>query len=97
MMLGRDWSPGTRITDLLNLLSDIFNKKTFKADIQDLRDEALVNDAIRNIIVDENKAECRFSIFPCDLPFNVASFTIMIEFSSMLNKIYIYYYNVGYF
>ena len=57
-----------------------------KADLQDLRDEALVNDTIRNILIDENYLnEWRFSIYPRDLPFNVASFGILINFPGTLN------------
>ncbi len=52
-----------------------------KSDLQDLRQEAIVNDKIRNILVNEdNLFEWKFSIFPTDVPFNVASFGISIKF-----------------
>ena len=80
------WNSKFRIVDSLKLLSDILYKKTLKADLQDLRNEALVNFTIRNILVDEsNLYEWKFSIFPIDLPYNVASFRIKIEFPSNLN------------
>ena len=52
-----------------------------KSDLQDLRKEALVNDTIRNILVNEdNFFEWKFSIFPTNVPFNVATFGISIKF-----------------
>ena len=52
-----------------------------KSDLQDLRNEALGNDKIRKILVNEdNLFEWRLSIFPTDVPFNVASFGLSIKF-----------------
>jgi ubiquitin-protein ligase len=76
-----NWRPTCRIKDVLERLFDMLYKKTLKDDLQDLRNEALVNDTIRNILVNEdNLYEWKFSIFPTDVPFNVASFGISIQF-----------------
>ena len=84
-----NWRPSTKIADVLKSLFVTFQatrEKRLKADLQDLRDEALVNDTIRNILIDENYLnEWRFSIYPRDLPFNVASFGILINFPGTLN------------
>ena len=73
----------------MKLLFDTFKtttEKRLEADLQILRNEALVNNTIRNIHVDENNLyEWRFSIFPPDVPFNVASFGIIIKFPGNLN------------
>ena len=82
VLQNRNWRPiGLPVKDILEKLSDMLCKKTLKADLQDLRNEALVNNSIRNIVVSEdNLYEWRFSIFPTDEPFNVASFGMKIIF-----------------
>jgi ubiquitin-protein ligase len=78
------WKPANKIKDILESLQYILRtttEKRLKSDLQDLRNEALVNDTIRNILVnEENLFEWKFSIFPTDVPFNVASFGISIKF-----------------
>jgi ubiquitin-protein ligase len=78
-----NWSPSFKIKNVLESLQYIFLPKEnrLKSDLQDLRNEALVNDTIRNILVNEdNLFEWKFFIFPTDVPFNVASFGISIKF-----------------
>jgi ubiquitin-protein ligase len=83
-----DWSPANKIKDILESLQYILStttEKRLKSDLQDLRNEALVNDTIRNILVnEENLFEWKFSIFPADVPFNVASFGLSIKFPGIL-------------
>jgi ubiquitin-protein ligase len=79
----REWTPRIRMTDILESVQYILKttKNRLKSDLQDLRNEALGNDKIRKILVNEdNLFEWRLSIFPTDVPFNVASFGLSIKF-----------------
>ncbi len=80
----RNWKPSFKIKDVFKSLQNILStttEKRLKSDLQDLRNEALVNDTIRNILVnEENLFDWKFSIFPTDVPFNVASFGLSIKF-----------------
>jgi ubiquitin-protein ligase len=78
------WRPVMKTVNVLESFQYIFSATTeerLKSDLQDLRNEALVNNTIRNILVnEENLFEWKYSIFPTDVPFNVASFGISIKF-----------------
>jgi ubiquitin-protein ligase len=78
-----NWKPANKIKDILKSVQYIFRtpKNRLKSDLQDLRNEALGNDKVRKILVnEENLFEWKFSIFPTDVPFNVASFGLSIKF-----------------
>ena len=80
------WGPNHTVREILASLKLFLfetTDKRLKEDLEVLKKEALVNNTIRNILVNEdNMFEWRFSIFPPDEPFNVASFGIKINFPS---------------
>jgi ubiquitin-protein ligase len=79
-----NWKPSFMIKNVLKSLQYILGtttKNRLKSDLKDLRNEALVNNTIRNILVNEDDLfEWKFSIFPTDVPFNAASFGVSIIF-----------------
>jgi hypothetical protein len=82
-----NWSPSIKMKNILESLQYILSattEETLKSDLQDLKNQALVNYTIRNILVnEENLFEGKFSIFPTVVPFYVASFGLSIKFSSI--------------
>ena len=79
----RCWSPSLTILKLLTTLLDLWNKKRLKQDLHELRTEALVNNRISNIRVNEdNLSEWKLTIFPLDESPNNSSYDIQIEFPS---------------
>ena len=89
-MILYQWSPAfqAQIHDIFKSLISLLTLKAvdrLEAELKVLRNEALINSTIRNVVVNpDNLFVWKFSIYPTDMPFNFASFGVELKFPSIL-------------